>query len=243
MRVYEVPPDRASALVYSLNQALFAGPRPDGDSSQAALGKVSLGGHGQLIVVADASLHPSIERSLQAIMAATPAGGAAEPQLRLRFWSVDFLAGGGSDAPALRSLKPALDELRSAAGQGHFALRDHLESVSAVDPGRQRGVRRHWDSVRVGAEGEVVEQALGYTIEKADGAYQLALEFNDRNFPPSKHGAVDRKTTTSTSLVLGQTLVLASQPFVSPAPSTESGMRYYIIRVDPVASSDSGDAG
>lgn len=233
MRVYQVPAERAQAVVVSINQALSMNRAPD--SKAPLLGQASLGGNGQVIVLAADSLHPSIEKSLQDIMASQPIGADARGQLRLRFWSVDMLPGAENDSPGLATIESALAELRKNAGAVHFALRDHMESVSTDVPSPGGGQpRRSWDSVRVGTTNEPVRQVLTYSIDSRNGVHSLELQFSDANHPgPSQPGEA-LGIYTATTVTLGQTLVLASQPVMPIAEGAPGATRYYILRVDAV---------
>lgn len=241
MRVYQVPPDRAQAVMVSLNQALAMNRAPA--SEALPLGQASLGGDGQIIVLAANSLHPSIEKSLETIMASQPADSGARERLRLRFWSVDMLAGAQADSAGLASVENALSELREKAGDVHFVLRDSIESISTEQPHRVAHARRDWDSVRVGTEDEAVRQSLTYAVAKANGRYTLEFQFSDANHPGKARGTDGLGIYTTTTVQLGQTLVLASQPVMPVTAGSTGATRYYIVRVEPTDAAGTGDAG
>lgn len=225
MRVYSVPADRAGALVYSLNEALAP-------TKDQALGKVSLGADGQIIVLAPDSLHPSIEKSLQQIVSGAPQEvGNTTPQLRLRMWSVDALPGAGEDSADLEPLDAALGELRKARGVVHFVLRDEVESVSTDG----LNVRRTWGAHGVGNAAQV----LKYRIDRSAGKRSLNFSFQDSNYMQaegrsSPSGVIDTFVETTTAAVIGQTLVLASQPVAGADKESPAATRYYIVRIDEV---------
>jgi hypothetical protein len=230
MRVHSVPPDRAEAMMGSLNRALRLG-------SESSVGTVSLGAPGELIVLAPESLQPSIEQSVQKLNAAHPDSGTrAVPQLRLRFWSVDASPGPGEDSPGLAPIAPALDALRKVQGDAHFVLRDEVESVSADG----RPVRRDWSAAPTAQDARPATQKLQYSIMADRGQRWLELSFHDANHPrqagatPGNAPRAATSISTSTTVTLGQTLVLATQPALAATPGGAASTRYYIVRVDDV---------
>lgn len=233
MRVYDVSPDRATALRDSLNEAL--------NSANDGNGRVSVGAAGKLVVLAPEHLHPSIEASLVQLKNQVESP-AVESSLRLSLWTIDALPGDGESSPGLDALKPALDALREQSGAARFILRDRIESVSVSG----QTAKRTW-GVQT-ARGANVTQALAYEITRAgEDAARLYLHLDDRllafdpsaNEPPER-GLITNTPARGTSMVettalvgKGQLLVLASQPMVD-ARTGEALSRYYIVRVDAV---------
>jgi len=234
VRVYQVPPDSTNALMQTLNKVFETG-------DKTTLGKVSSPSPGQLVVLAPASLQGSVEASLRALGKDQPVEAASPPNtsgvpLRLSFWSVDAVPETGDDDPALSELAPALNEARKQLGAVHFELRDEVSGVASLGKTSQRS----WLGGAI-AGGTSPMKQLQYTLTKTAGSLELSINFADR-IPAkySENGQVgvhysDTGVQTTTSIRLGQTLVVTQ----SPIPDIESSgatpatlMRLYLVRVD-----------
>jgi len=234
VRVYQVPPDSTNALMQTLNKVFETG-------DKTALGKVSSPSPGQLVVLAPASLQGSVEASLRALAKDQPAAAAApsttpDAPLRLSFWSVDAVPETGDDDPALSDLGPALNEARKQLGAVHFELRDEASGVASLGKTSERS----WLGGAVAGSNPPMKQ-LQYTLTRTAGTLELSINFGDEI--PVRHnenGQVSVQYSragvqTTTSIRLGQTLVLTQ----SPIPDIESSgatpatlMRLYLVRVD-----------
>lgn len=238
MRVYAVPPERTDALGNTLN-TVFA------TSDKIAIGKASSPAPGQLLVLAPADLHGSIEASLRTLTSDTsPAAPAAAPrQFRLSYWSVDALPESGKDDLELEPLQGALGTVRKQLGPVRFVLRDEVSAVSSAG----QLVQRSWPGAKLTRDSSRPVQELRYQLEDAAPA-GLKLTLSNSDQVPvvlSRDGenqvqyiAVGSNTTTA--IRLGQTLVLARNPIprdpVSSGETTVSNRttRLYLVRVDEV---------
>ncbi len=238
VRVYAVPPERTEALGNTLN-AVFS------TSENAAIGKASSPAPGQLVVLAPANLHASIEASLRALTSdANPAVPVAAPkQFRLSFWSVDALPESGKDDLELEPLQGALGEARKQLGPVRFVLRDEVSAVSSAG----QPVERSWPGAKLTNDSGRPVQKLRYQLEDtAPAGLKLTLSNSDQvPVVLSRDGQnelqyVNVGSNTTTALRLGQTLVLARNPIprdpVSTGETTVSNRttRLYLVRVDDV---------
>lgn len=235
MRVYNVPPEQTETLSRTLN-SVFAG------DEKTVLGKVSSPAPGQLVVLAPASLHGSIEASLRALTKeqatkenTTPA--KADGPLRLSFWSVDAVPENGADDPALAALTPALDEARKQLGIVHFELRDHVSGVSSLG----QDVERSWTGSGTARVPAAPVRELRYTLKSGSPSLMLNLNFSEQVPVVQTLNGVSSVSylatgaNTTTAIAPGQTLVVTQNPVpdsdgTAPVPIT----RLYLVRVDAV---------
>lgn len=234
MRVYDVPVAQTEALERTLNN-VFA------DGGKNVTGRVSSPAPGQLVVLAPAGLHGSIEASLRTLAKeqAPQAGSAArgpDTPMRLSFWTVDAVPVDGPDDSSLATLAPALDEARKQLGIVHFELRDHVSGVS----GFGQPVERSWPALDSQGTPGAVRQ-LKYTLRSGSPTPLLELSFADQ-IPVTRtfNGAssvtfANTGARTTTAVAPGQTLVITQNP-VPEGDGSSSVMRLYLVRVDPVAS-------
>jgi len=238
MRVYAVPPEQTDALGNTLN-TVFA------TSGSVSIGKASSPVPGQLLVLAPANLHGSIEASLRALTnGGGPAAAAAAPkQFRLSFWSVDALPESGKDDLELEPLQGALGEARKQLGPVRFVLRDEVSAVSSAG----QSVQRSWPGAKLTNDSGRPVQKLQYQLEDvAPAGLKLTLSNSDQvPVVLSRDGQNDVQyvnvgSNTTTAIRLGQTLVLARNPIprdpVSTGETTVSNRttRLYLVRVDDV---------
>lgn len=235
MRVYNVPPEQTETLSRTLNN-VFAG-----NNEKTPLGKVSSPAPGQLVVLAPANLHGSIEASLrtltkeQTAAKQNPAPSKIDGPMRLSFWSVDAVPENGEDDPALTALTPALEEARKQLGIVHFELRDHVSGVSSLD----LPVERSWRGVGNGPEAAAPVRNLSYTLKSGAPGLMLNLNFQEqvpivqRVNGVSSVNYVATGANSTTSILPGQTLVITQNP-VPDGDGTATITRLYLVRVDAV---------
>ncbi|HRQ66335.1 MAG TPA: hypothetical protein PKZ76_15975 [Xanthomonadaceae bacterium] len=132
MHVYDVPPDRAEEIRNSLRVVLFSS-----SERRTPIGHASVPIPGQLVVLAPATLHASIESTVRALgeqgtvaVEATPPG-----RVRLEAW-LATPAGSEVDDPRLAAVLPALDAVRPTFGDVRFALVSRAFSLARDDGGR-----------------------------------------------------------------------------------------------------------
>ncbi len=223
LRVYQVPPEHTQDLLKALTVSFSSG------GIATTIGTVSSPAPGQLIVLAPASLQGSIADTLKSLRDSTkPAAPTSSPeQIRLQFWSVDALAGAGTDDPALSELKNALDETRKSLGDVHFVLLDHVSSVSGI----RDGASKQWQTELDGPNHALTKQLEYWFKTKTDGQ-SLGFEYAE------SAGSYVTSVKTTVPMRNGQVLVLSQSPsslsVVDHKQTTPAATRLYIVRADPV---------
>jgi hypothetical protein len=232
MRVYQVPAEDTDAIIDTLSKVLGFGDK--------GTGRVSTPAPGQVVVLAPASLQDSIAQTLKSIKPAakTKAEAAPAQQMRLDYWSVDALAGAGQDDPSLKELTPAFTELRKQLGEVHFVSVNHISSVSSLG---QR-VERSYPS-NLGATGNPTLSQLNYELNNKPEGLMLRITSGEQiPYSTSSSGVgatqyVNIGATTTTSVRLGQILVLAQNFVPVNAANSSAGPRAVhlsLIRVDAI---------
>lgn len=180
MRLYPVPAERGETIRDSLRTVLLANL-----DRGVPLGNASLPTATQLVVLAPASMQPSIADTVSKLSEGAALVADAPPRsrsARLELWVAEVLADSGDDDPALKEVKTVLDAARDQFGAVHFRLQDRVLALSAIDRGSvemrsarlQSSTRLRGDGTGVLADVEV--QLIGRT----DGSSvhtQAALRF------------------------------------------------------------------
>jgi hypothetical protein len=196
LQVYNVPPARAEDIRDALSGALSM---PVDD---APLGKVSLSGGNQLMVLAPGRIHSGVRSAIESIGGPEAARPAIVP-VRLEVWLVDAQPGRAADDPALAPIAEALQSTRTHLGEVGFVRYDALSMVGStrgdsIDMRSGRGTR------------------VGARLRGIDGGVYGQIEI----------GGDAHAMKTATELPFGQTLVLAEL-----ASETAGGaMRLYVVR-------------
>ncbi|THD06007.1 hypothetical protein [Rhodanobacter lindaniclasticus] len=226
LHMYRVPVAQSDAVAQQLTKVLVDSGYLVGVKAHTAM-NVSQPFPGAVLVLAPATLQPSIAKAIdglqdaaKALPDATNATTPRAPQrLRLQFWVLQARPGSGSDAADLAALEPTLKTLRQSLGVVHFSLTDAV--AVATD---------------VGGNGHVApgpDRVLGFEVTSAAaGTYKVAVNYSDST------GQSVGELRSGVALRPGEVVVLAQA--ADGRGSGTSGvdaaalMNLLVLRVDPL---------
>jgi hypothetical protein len=207
MRVYDVPPERAQDVRVALATALQTG----GDTVPS-LGRVTLSGTNQIVVLAPLSTQSTIAAAIEKLGGGTSAAPNGGGSVRLSTWLVDALPGAGPDDPATAPIADALGAARATLGEVHFRVHDAVAMTGLPNGGRMQA----FSGRRTAVEAHLRPIAGGVQVElKVGGDQPGSLE-------------------TTAALAFQQTLVLAQLARAESGDSAPGAMRLFVVRAEPV---------
>lgn len=206
MRVYDVPPERAQDIRSALSTAL-----DNGNAAHAPLGRVTLSGTNQVLVLAPVLTQGTISEAVQKLGGGTSVANGPGSTVRLELWLVDADASSGSDDAALTPIRAALDAARSTLGAVRFRIHDQV-TLSALPNG---GLASALSGRRTEVEAHMRPISEGVQVELRVNAAGLA------------------RLESTSSLKLGETMVLAQ---LSNGSDAAAGTRLYVLRATSASS-------
>lgn len=206
MRVYDVPAERAQDIRSALSVAL-----DNGTAAHASLGRVTLSGTNQVLVLAPVLTQGTIADAVQKLGGGAVVANVAASTVRLELWLVDTDSSAGADDAALQPIQQALDAARPSLGMVRFRMHDQLTLAAMPNGGLA--------SARSGRLTEVDAHlrpiSTGIQVELKVAAGDLA------------------RLESTTSLKLGETMVLAQ---LSAGGDAASATRLYVLRATSLSS-------
>lgn len=203
VRVYSVPAGQTEALANALNEVL------DAREGTPAIGRASARIPGQLVVLAPAGVHASVEHALEGLVGAPSAPAAAASTLR--FWRVDVRPGPDRGLERLAGLEPALDALRRRfPGQG-ITLVEEISLAAPSPMGHSQ--------LKTGNGGAVWVRALPDEVPTFD------VEFSS----PGEQGRRPVEFQSRLALSAGDTLVAAT---LDHGSGTDEGASVLLMRLE-----------
>ena len=206
MRVYDVPPERAQDIRVALAAALDTGA-----GKAPSLGRVTLSGTNQIVVLAPMSTQSTIAAAIEKLGGAK-SGSADGGSVRLSTWLVDALPGAGADDPAAAPIADALAAARATLGEVHFRVHDAVSMTGLPNGGRMKGFSGRLTAVEA-------------HLRPINGGVQAELMIG---------GDQPGNLETTAALAFRQTLVLA-QLARAESGDASGAMRLYVVRAEPAS--------
>jgi hypothetical protein len=208
MRVYDVPPERAQDIRMALSAALSTG-----NEKTASLGRVTLSGTNQVLVLAPAITQATIADAVKKLGGGSAIPNIAGATVQLEVWMVNAVTGHGAaaDDPKLAPIQNALQAARVNLGEVSFKAHDTLILAAMPNGGRasaSSGLRN-----TVEAHLRPIDQGVQVEIRIA--------------------GAGPEQLESTASLKFGEVIVLAQ---LTGAEDSGAPTRLYVLRATQLSS-------
>lgn len=227
LKAYSVPATQSKAIARNLDAVLASPEFLVGTKAHSEM-RATQPFPGAVLVLAPASVQPSIARAIEDMAKAAGKSGHEAVDvvpLRVQFWVVQAKAGSGEDAIALKPLAPTLAQLRQALGPSHFVLDD--SATLAVDAAH--------DNMTVGNGSVTTSRGRIFAFHAATlgtGGVSLDLKFANADTAAAQGGI----PTLNTTVVMqpGEYIVLAEAPpsIASTSVKDATLMNLLVARVE-----------
>lgn len=163
MRVYDVPPERAQDIRMALSSALSTG-----NDKTASLGRVTLSGTNQVLVLAPAITQSTIADAVKKLGGDSAIPNTAGATVQLEVWMINAVSGAGKDDAQLTTIDAALTAARVHMGDVSFRIHDRLTlaampngGLASARSGLNNAVRAHLRPIDEGVQVEIMLDAEG----------------------------------------------------------------------------------
>ncbi len=205
MRVYDVPPERAQDIRSALSATLDTG-----NESTSSLGRVTLSGTNQVLVLAPVITQATIAEAVKKLGGGGAVSNVPGATVRLEVWLVDAISGPGTDDAALAPIQEALQSARINLGAVRFRVHDALILAAMPNGGRASAVS--------GLQTRVEAQ-----LRPIDKGVQVELQIV---------GVNSAQLESTASLKYDQTMVLAQ---LAAGSAADAPLRLYVLRATPLS--------
>jgi hypothetical protein len=200
MRVYDVPPERAQDIRSALSSALSTG-----NDKTASLGRVTLSGTNQVLVLAPAITQSTIADAVKKLGGDGAVPNVAGATVQLEVWMVNAVSGTGKYDAQLMPIEAALKAARVNLGGVDFRIHDRLTLAAMPNGGMA--------SARSG-----LRNAVEAHLRPIDQGVQVEIRIG---------GEGPEQLESTASLKFGEVIVLAQ---LTGAEDAGAPTRLYVLR-------------
>lgn len=230
LKLYRVPADQSKAIAQNLGAVLESAEFRVGTKGHTEM-RATQPFPGTVMVLAPASLQPSIASAIDEMSRASGKEAAAPPEnvpLRVQFWIVQAKSGAGDDAAGLSDLQATLKQLRGSLGPSHFVLEDTASML--VDAPNHADVTQGNGKLS-SARGH---RFTFHALARPGGKVNLEVRYENATQRAADH-SIPKLDTTVTVDPGGYVVLAQAAPALSSTPESDPTlMNLLVVRVDRV---------